>query len=377
MNPQILNRNFQHPTDGWYMIEPKGRHANRAAGVTQVIDESAAESIATRFNAAASAAEFPGLLIDHEHFSDDPDKETVAYGWLQKLENRVDGIYGQIRWTATGQKAVDGGDYRFFSTEYAPGSLKVLNDGQPHEVRPLQLDGLSLTNKPNNQGGKPITNRGGANVPVSRPSSASPQKGGGTATHFPQRNPALADQPRKNMKSVCTLLGLSADASEEAVYAEVSKLRNRASTLETELTPLQHRVTELEAANHSLLDDQLATDLDGRGIKDDHVRNRLLPVLKSMKNREERVAFLKEVVGLSPSPGVPSGQHQRKLFNRETHAPGAVESALSGQDDKTRVEQAEREILDYRVKNRCSYDQARRLVRASKPELFTSHPTQS
>ena len=63
------------------------------------------------------------------NFTEQPDKETVAYGWLTKLANRADGIYGQIRWTGTGQKAVDGGDYRFFSTMYEPSECVVLNRG--------------------------------------------------------------------------------------------------------------------------------------------------------------------------------------------------------------------------------------------------------
>ena len=127
----IFNREeFQHPEDGWYQIESKGRHPNREAGIVQVIDEEAATSIVNRFNTAAEAGELRHgheLLIDHEHFSEQADQETVAYGWLGKLANRADGIYGQIRWTGTGQKAVDGGDYRFFSTVYDPKDCEPLN----------------------------------------------------------------------------------------------------------------------------------------------------------------------------------------------------------------------------------------------------------
>ena len=147
MNATILNREFQHPSDGWYQIEAKGRHPNRAANVVQVIDEAAAASIVNRFNAEAEAGTLRHgneLLIDHEHFSEQPDQETVAYGWLGKLANRADGIYGQIRWTGTGQKAVDGGDYRFFSTVYCPEDCEVLN-----------RDGKNGKEGRNGEGGKP------------------------------------------------------------------------------------------------------------------------------------------------------------------------------------------------------------------------------
>ena len=155
----ILNRDFQHPTDGWYMIEAAGTHPNRAAGVVQVIDKDATESIVNKFNQDAKAGTLrhgSEMLIDHEHFSDQPDQETRAYGWLQELQNRDDGVYGKIRWTTTGKAAVDGGDYRFFSTEYSSDALEKL-DGK--KVRPLRLGGLTLTNMNNNRGQKPITNR--------------------------------------------------------------------------------------------------------------------------------------------------------------------------------------------------------------------------
>lgn len=156
----ILNRHFQHPSDGWYQIEAAGEHPNRRAGVVQVIDAEACQAIVNRFNQDAAQPGFPGMLVDHEHFKHDQDKETVAYGWLNKLENRPDGIYGQIRWTDTGRKAVDGGDYRFFSTEYDPADLQkiVRRPSTPStkstlvHMRPLRLDGLTLTNRQRNWG---------------------------------------------------------------------------------------------------------------------------------------------------------------------------------------------------------------------------------
>ena len=165
-NPTILNREFQHPTDGWYQIEIPGQHPNRAAGVVQVIDNKAVESIVATFNREATeyplkhGHEFPGMLIDHEHFKHDLNKETLAYGWLMQLQNRNGIPFGKINWTATGKPIVDGGDYRFFSTEYDPEDLQVINCGQtPELVRPMRLAGLTLTNQPNNKGGAPITNR--------------------------------------------------------------------------------------------------------------------------------------------------------------------------------------------------------------------------
>jgi len=326
MNTPILNRDFQHPADGWYHFEPKGEHPNRGAGIVQVIDDVACEAIANRFNADAEAGQLSHgheMLIDQEHFSHDSDKETRAFGWLGRLQNRADGIYGKIRWSATGKTAVDGGDYRFFSTEYDPENLQVLNR-ETNRVRPLVLSGLTLTNRPNNRGGRPITNRN-------------------TLPDDPANPPAgdLADiQNRKHkMKQIATRLGLSADASEEAIIGELAKLENRATAAEAQVGPLtaerdllKNRVTELDA-------DQIDADLDAHGVKDDAVRNRLKPVLAPMKNRADRVAFLTEVV--AKPAAAPEVKPQTKLFNRDGKSPAAGKNA-NGESTGADKERAQR-----------------------------------
>ena len=99
--------------------------------VVQVIDAKALKTIADTFNQEADewkakhGVEFPGMLIDHEHFKHDPSKESRAYGWLMRIEARTDGLYGQINWSDTGKKAVDGSDYRFFSTEYPEDGFEI------------------------------------------------------------------------------------------------------------------------------------------------------------------------------------------------------------------------------------------------------------
>jgi phage I-like protein len=155
-----MNTDFQHPDDGWYQIEAKGEHTNARAKVIQVMDDDAISSIVKNFNKEASQPGFEGMLIDQEHFKHDDEKATTAFGWLMRLQARGDGVYGQIRWTRTGQAAVDGGDYRHFSTEFdIKDCEEIPGKGKIKRLRPLRLDGLTLTNFNNNKGQKPITNR--------------------------------------------------------------------------------------------------------------------------------------------------------------------------------------------------------------------------
>ena len=335
MNTPILNREFQHPTDGWYHIEPKGEHPNREAGVVQVIDGAACEVIVNRFNADADAGTLTHgheMLIDHEHFSHDADKETRAFGWLGRLQNRDDGIYGQIRWSATGKIAVDGGDYRFFSTEYATNDLAVLNK-KGTRVRPLALAGLTLTNRPNNKGGRPITNseerRSQTDATTTLPDDPASPAAGDLAD--------IQNRKKTKMKQIAQKLGLSADASEEAIIGELTKLENRATTAEAQVSPLtverdtlKNRLAELDA-------EQIDADLDAHGVKDAAVRNRLKPVLAPMKNREERVAFLTDVVAKPATQAAP----QTKLFNRDGKSPSGGKNA-NGENTGAERERAQR-----------------------------------
>lgn len=307
---------FHHPTDCWYHIEARGEHPNRRAGIVQIIDDTACRSIVNRFNEEAARPGFAGMLIDHEHFKHDTDKETVAYGWLMKLQNRPDGIYGQIRWTETGRKAVDGGDYRFFSTEYDPADLVFLNQGEsPGRVRPTRLDGLTLTNANNNKGQKPITNREGGNAPQAK---------------------------EQRMKTVCTLLGLSEDAAESAVHAEVVRALNRLKELE-----------------HS----QVEADLEIFQNRFDPKQREFIKSLL-VTNRAATIEFLKTQPD-NKAPLAPS-----RLHNRQTAQP--VDSAAGGPPADEEALSAERNsaIEQYRVANRCSFQQAYDAVRRKSPGLF-------
>jgi hypothetical protein len=302
----ILNRDFQHPADAWYQIEVPGEHLNRESGVLQIVDDTAVASIVNRFNQEADAyaakfgSPFPGMLIDHEHFKHQADKETVAYGWLMRLQNRQGVPFGQIRWTNTGRPAIDGGDYRFFSSEYDPRDLQILNrDAKPLRVRPLRLDGLTLTNDPNNKGGAPITNRDGKTF--ADPASAGP------AVRQPNNHPA-------NMNTLAVKLGLPPEAGEEAILIEVTRLltlKNRNSTLETE--------------NLALLGEQVDVLLAAYGVTDQKLINRLKPVLTGLSNREERTATLSDF-GFKPVEAGHHGVAQTRLNNRDTRPPQSVRS---------------------------------------------------
>ncbi len=348
MNTRNHNREFQHPDDGWYQIEALGNHPNRAAGVVQVIDQAAAAAIVNRFNQDAAAGQLRQgneLLIDHEHFSDQPDQETRAYGWLQELQDREDGIYGRIRWTSTGKAAVDGGDYRFFSTEYAPEDLQPVTDaahnraGSPKVVRPTRLAGLSLTNMNNNRGQKPITNR---EALADASASAVNQKNNNQVTN------------RKLMKNIATKLGLAAEASEDAILEGVTKIMNRVTELEplvAENTTLKNRVAEIDAANVDAL-------LAEHGVKEAKVLNRVKPILLATP-AADRPAWLADC-GFQRGGNAPAAETVTagRVLNRGGGAAALGKAdSLAGADEKGLAQKIKNRAQELHVNGR-SFDSA-------------------
>jgi phage I-like protein len=350
MNLTILNRELKHPADGWYHIEPKGEHAGTAddgTKISEVIDAKAVESIVSTFNREVEdyetkyGAPFPGMLLDREHFSHNEEKETAADGWVKALQNRSGETYAKIDWTPRGKAAVDGGEYKFFSTEYPPDGIEILNKkGDRLRVRPLKLSGLSLTNRPNNVGGRPITNR-----------KLSPDQ---PATH-----PAgvQADTQKIKMEKIAKKLGLSAEASEDAIYDKISELLDQLkknNKAEEENTGLKNRLTEIEG-------EQIAAELTAAGITDEATVTELKPYLGTLKNREARTSFLAR---LTPKKAEPAKTPLTVLNRAKT--PGGTQEAEGGEPTKAdnvraiRISNRAAELRgkDNRISLNAAYSQA-------------------
>ncbi|MEI7851883.1 MAG: phage protease, partial [Kiritimatiellales bacterium] len=150
----ILNRNFELPADGWHQLAPLGEFPHAAAGIVQVIDAAACTLMVAAFeNARAGSSNFPGLLIDFDHFSLDAEKRSEAAGWITDLKfmpnSAGSGLFARIRWSDIGEAAVKGGRYRFLSPVWAKSDCEDLGS---QRLRPVRLLNAAVTNDPNLKG---------------------------------------------------------------------------------------------------------------------------------------------------------------------------------------------------------------------------------
>jgi len=151
------DKDFVLAGDGWVQVTPCGDFPHVGAGVTQVIDREACDRIAADFNCRKSDVNFPGVLVDFDHFSLDTEKSSEAAGWISDLESRDTGLWARVRWSDAGLSAVRGGRFRLMSPVFPPPS--ACEDVGGGKIRPVMLVSVALTNEPNIKGGKPIANR--------------------------------------------------------------------------------------------------------------------------------------------------------------------------------------------------------------------------
>ena len=116
---------FVLAADGWTQVTPCGEFPHVGAGVTQVIDREACEAMAADFNVRKSDANFPGVLVDFDHFSLDTEKSSETAGWISELESRDTGLWVRVRWSDAGLSAVRGGRFRLMSPGYVNSAGRV------------------------------------------------------------------------------------------------------------------------------------------------------------------------------------------------------------------------------------------------------------
>ena len=340
----LFNRAGELPADAWFQVVPRGEwpHTGESGKQRlQVIDDAALDAMVNSFK--------PKVLVDQEHFSYDSEKSSEAFGWIAEVQKRADGLYGRIEWTDLGTTAIANKRYRFASPVWLPRDVQSL---EGNKVRPTRLDSVGLTNTPNMVGILPLTNREEFRRTVAADSNH--------------------NQNQAPMKNIAALLGLTAEASEDSILTAVNALKNRASSAETKVPELS---TENGAMKNRIATqdaEAIEAEFDARNV-DEAKRTKLKPVLAAMKNREERVSFLDEVIGEpgaeEAAPAVTT-QTGKPVLNRSgagTPKPGKGAAAPNEQE---LAQKMNAEVQEYKLANRCSFDQAFNAVRAKKPELF-------
>lgn len=164
---KLLSEGWEMPKDGFFQVSPLGEFPYyRPTGdleegedadvpIIQVVDEASVAAMVEAFKADAAAPNFPGILIDYDHFSLDSDKSSRAAGWILEVQARPDGLYAKPRFTPGASQAIADGEYRLGSPVWDMAPI----DGDKMRRRPIHLAGWALTNTPNITTQKPLSNK--------------------------------------------------------------------------------------------------------------------------------------------------------------------------------------------------------------------------
>ena len=164
----------------WYQLIPAGTFQGRDGRGPYRLEDG--QAVVEAFHRWAC-----DLCVDYEHQSLNAAEKSGAIpaaGWIKALESRTDGIYGRIEWTEAAAACLAAKEYRYLSPvfNYNPKSGAV-----------QMLTGAGLTNTPN--------------------------------LHLQAAASRQGEAMDELLAKLCTLLGLPATTTTEAMSTHLDKLR--------------------------------------------------------------------------------------------------------------------------------------------------------
>jgi hypothetical protein len=324
-----LTTTFEPAGDGWFHMAPHGTfpHPN---GAQQVIDAEACETMARTFDEEARQPNFPGLLVDFDHFSHDPAQPSAAAGWVTGLEPRRDGLYAQVRWSDLGAQAVSGGRYRLVSPVWNRADCDSWTapagpEGQEAlHVRPRRLARVALTNDPNLPGLAPLTNRKGEEEKEAAAGPGEQVTSVARVSSLRSERRANTAEPSANLRTqLLNTLRLPGRASDGEITAAVRRQGE-------ELVSLRNRCAELREA-------QADAELEDFA---DVITNRTAVRAQLLANRESTLAVLQAL--RRPEPFTPL--HDPRAHRPNLHLLGPLNAAEAESGTARRIANRARQL---------------------------------
>lgn len=177
--------------------------------VDEIIQEITLEditAIANSLNAEAAKPNWPGLLLDVDHFSDFKDKPSEAAGWYKgPFTVEPDGLHAGVELTTRGRELIEGKIYKRLSPTL------LTRKSASGTYRPFSLESMALTNKPHFQELALVANRGDSFT----------------------LTPHQSEEPMN--EELLQALGLPKDATAETAIEAVKTLNRKVTDYETQV----------------------------------------------------------------------------------------------------------------------------------------------
>lgn len=181
---------------GTYRHREGMQHFDRAAADEMV---AAHNSLVSKFKAivTGNAKSYP-VYLGHPDLPGTKDTDKKAYGWIDDIQPREDGVFFPCRWSDPGRELIENAHYRFYSPVWW--TRKMPTGG----IRPVIFKSMGLTNEPN--------------IPVPALANEAPTDPTETNAQTNDMNP-----------EILAALGLQEGATPEEVLAKITALNEAAA----------------------------------------------------------------------------------------------------------------------------------------------------
>ncbi len=205
----------------WFMtFPPYGRYpvggtiAGAAKDAEFVFDEAAARSVIAAFREAAANPEWPGILVDEEHYSLDRAKSSAALAWAKDIRQEEDGsIWTRWEFTPRGREL-------WQSRTLVNRSPAFCCERSGKDYRPVALSSIAMTNTPH----------------FKELSTLAAARAAEVNTH----------EGEVQMEEILKALGLAEGASPEDAVAAIEALKQKASAAEETAAEAEAKCRRIE-----------------------------------------------------------------------------------------------------------------------------------
>lgn len=234
-------------------------------GAKVVFDEDCVKKIVEQFREAAKTKDWPGILVDREHFSCDYDKPSDAMAWAKDIRVAKDGaIWTKWEFTPQGRE--------LYETRTLISRSPVLRLEKASETvfKPYRLDSIGMTNTPHFKTLSPT---------AAAKAAATNNPKGDTKTMDPE---------------IIAALGLAEGATKEDVLAAIKAIQDGQAAAVAKATEAETKKDEAEAKCRGFEADAfIAKNADKIGdvaafkevyVKDPALAQKAIGAFKAQKN---------------------------------------------------------------------------------------------
>lgn len=327
---------FDTPEKSWFQTTPpygeypggesiRDENGKPIEGAVIVFDEKSTDAVIAAFNALAAAADWPGILVDEEHYSLNYDKPSTALAWAKEIRRAADGsLWTRWEFTEKGRELYEG---KMLINRSPVLRLEKIDSKR---FAPAELHSIGMTNNP----------------------------------HFKTLSPLAVAKAKNQEKGkimdpeILAALGLTTDAGKEEALAAIQQLKDKEAAATAKTADAEKKAQEAETEKEKAV-------AECRGMKADAF------IAKNAGKIADSAAF-REIYLANPE----LAEKTLAVCKTGSAAPSTrivakdAKTPVAGVGSDAKIVARNKAVSAYRAANGCDFQTAWAACRLADPELF-------